>query len=259
MAEGGFGSYVKPYKPWFIGRDAYVAREKERKGVVIRFTFDDQRVRMAHNGDPVDNANGERIGFVTSCAIDGAEVHHRSGVFGFGVCKGRHADPHSSRRCDGSSRHGGEGGKQVREVVGNMNRLSHRCESLLIIKKENMMTQIKQEELERQQEEKRKLQQQERLQLEQEQEKKQKPQKEEQQQLELEQEKKRLQPTGTAATGAGTGGETKTASTGTTATGAATGQRNENCAKRKRIRRKSKSCSHGGEGGDQVCEVVRSK
>jgi glycine hydroxymethyltransferase len=71
VAEGGFGSYVKPYKPWFIGRDAYVAREKERKGGVIRFTFDDQRVRMAHNGDPVDNANGERIGFVTSCAIDG--------------------------------------------------------------------------------------------------------------------------------------------------------------------------------------------
>jgi glycine hydroxymethyltransferase len=72
VAEGGFGSYVKPYKPWFIGRDAYVAREKERTGVVIRFTFDEQRTRMAHNGDPVMNANGERIGFVTSCAIDGA-------------------------------------------------------------------------------------------------------------------------------------------------------------------------------------------
>ncbi len=71
VAEGGFGSYVKTYKPWFIGRDAYVAREKERKGVVIRFTFDEQRVRMAHNGDPVINADGERIGFVTSCAIDG--------------------------------------------------------------------------------------------------------------------------------------------------------------------------------------------
>jgi len=71
VAEGGFGSYVKPYKPWFIGRDAYVAREKERKGAVIRFTFDEQRTRMAHNGDPVVNANGERIGFVTSCAIDG--------------------------------------------------------------------------------------------------------------------------------------------------------------------------------------------
>jgi glycine hydroxymethyltransferase len=71
VAEGGFGSYVKTYKPWFIGRDAYVAREKERKGAVIRFTFDEQRTRMAHNGDPVMNANGERIGFVTSCAIDG--------------------------------------------------------------------------------------------------------------------------------------------------------------------------------------------
>ena len=71
VAEGGFGSYVKPYKPYFIGRDAYIAREKERKGVVIRFTFDEQRVRMAHNGDPVVNENGQRIGFVTSCAIDG--------------------------------------------------------------------------------------------------------------------------------------------------------------------------------------------
>ncbi len=70
VAEGGFGSYIKPYKPWFIGRDAYVAREQERKGVVVRFRFDDQGVRMAHNGDPVVNANGERIGWVTSCAVD---------------------------------------------------------------------------------------------------------------------------------------------------------------------------------------------
>ncbi|GAB4565023.1 MAG: hypothetical protein Fur0017_01430 [Anaerolineales bacterium] len=72
VAEGGFGSYVKTYKPWFIGRDAFVAREKERKGVVVRFTFDEQRTRMAHNGDPVVNAEGQRIGFVTSCAIDSA-------------------------------------------------------------------------------------------------------------------------------------------------------------------------------------------
>jgi len=71
VAEGGFGSYVKTYKPWFIGREAFIAREKERKGVVIRYTFDEQRTRMAHNGDPVVDTNGERIGFVTSCAIDG--------------------------------------------------------------------------------------------------------------------------------------------------------------------------------------------
>lgn len=71
VAEGGFGSYVKLYKPWFIGRDAYAAREQERKGVVVRFRFDDQRVRMAHNGDPVVDETRQRIGWVTSCAIDG--------------------------------------------------------------------------------------------------------------------------------------------------------------------------------------------
>ena len=69
VAHGGFGSYVKPYKPYFIGRDAYLAREKERKGVVARFRFDEQRVRMAHNSDPVV-ADGKTIGYVTSCAID---------------------------------------------------------------------------------------------------------------------------------------------------------------------------------------------
>ncbi|MEW6402562.1 MAG: glycine cleavage system aminomethyltransferase GcvT [Chloroflexota bacterium] len=70
VAHGGFGSYVKPYKPYFIGREAYLAREQERKGVVVRFRFDEQRVRMAHNGDPVVSTNGERIGWVTSCAVD---------------------------------------------------------------------------------------------------------------------------------------------------------------------------------------------
>jgi glycine hydroxymethyltransferase len=70
VAEGGFGSYVKLYKPWFIGREAYIANEKQRKGVVVRFRFDEQRVRVAHNGDQVVNAEGQPIGWVTSCAID---------------------------------------------------------------------------------------------------------------------------------------------------------------------------------------------
>ncbi len=70
VAEGGFGSYVKTYKPWFIGREAYVARERERKGVVVRFRFDEQRVRMAHNSDPVSDKDGRNIGWVTSCAVD---------------------------------------------------------------------------------------------------------------------------------------------------------------------------------------------
>jgi glycine hydroxymethyltransferase len=70
VAEGGFGSYVKIYKPWFIGREAFIEKEKARKGVVIRFRFDEKAVRMAHNGDPVIDAKGKMIGVVTSCAID---------------------------------------------------------------------------------------------------------------------------------------------------------------------------------------------
>jgi glycine hydroxymethyltransferase len=73
VGEAGFSSYVKVYKPWFIGRNAYMQREKERKSIVARFRFDQQRVRMAHLGDPVINDRGKVIGVVTSCAIDTEE------------------------------------------------------------------------------------------------------------------------------------------------------------------------------------------
>jgi glycine hydroxymethyltransferase len=71
VAEAGFGSYVKTYKPWFIGRDAFIAREENRSGVVVRFRFTEKGVRMAHNGDPVLDKRGKVIGWVTSCAVDG--------------------------------------------------------------------------------------------------------------------------------------------------------------------------------------------
>jgi glycine hydroxymethyltransferase len=70
VAEGGFGSYVKTYKPWFIGRQAFLEREKARKGVVVRFRFAEKGVRMAHNGDPVIDKRGKVTGWVTSCAVD---------------------------------------------------------------------------------------------------------------------------------------------------------------------------------------------
>jgi glycine hydroxymethyltransferase len=70
VAEAGFSYYVKTYKPWFIGREAYLQREKSRKGIVCRFRFNEKGVRMAHNGDPVLNTKGQVIGKVTSCAID---------------------------------------------------------------------------------------------------------------------------------------------------------------------------------------------
>lgn len=70
VAEAGFGAYVKTYKPWFIGRAAYLAREAKRKGVVVRFRFTETGVRMAHPGDPVMDKRGKVVGVVTSCAAD---------------------------------------------------------------------------------------------------------------------------------------------------------------------------------------------
>lgn len=70
VAEAGFGSYVKTYKPWFIGREAFLEREKSRSSVVVRFRFTEKGVRMAHLGDPVIDRKGRTIGVVTSCAID---------------------------------------------------------------------------------------------------------------------------------------------------------------------------------------------
>ncbi len=71
--EAGFSLFVKVYKPWFIGREAYLASEMKRNGVVVRFRFDQQRVKMAHLGDSVLDERGKVIGTVTSCAIDQEE------------------------------------------------------------------------------------------------------------------------------------------------------------------------------------------
>ncbi len=70
VAEANFGSFVKTYKPWFIGRSAYLAREAARNTVVVRFRFTEKGVRMAHHNDPIIDKKGKTVGVVTSCAID---------------------------------------------------------------------------------------------------------------------------------------------------------------------------------------------
>jgi glycine hydroxymethyltransferase len=70
VGEAGFESYVKPHKPWFIGRKPFLDQERSRKREVVRFRFNRKGVRMAHPGDPVLDEKGNRIGTVTSCAID---------------------------------------------------------------------------------------------------------------------------------------------------------------------------------------------
>jgi glycine hydroxymethyltransferase len=74
VGDGGFESYVKPHKPWFIGRRAFLEQERSRKSEVARFRFNRKGVRMAHPGDPVTDENGAVIGRVTSCAVDSDRV-----------------------------------------------------------------------------------------------------------------------------------------------------------------------------------------
>jgi glycine hydroxymethyltransferase len=70
VGDAGFASYVKSYKPWFIGRDSFLEQEKHRQSMVVRFRFNSPHVRMAHLHDPIMDETGKVIGTVTSCAID---------------------------------------------------------------------------------------------------------------------------------------------------------------------------------------------
>lgn len=69
-ADAGFGSYAKLWKPFFIGRDAFIAHEETRDRVVVRFRMNEKGVRRPESGDPVLDKRGKVIGAVTSCAID---------------------------------------------------------------------------------------------------------------------------------------------------------------------------------------------
>jgi len=69
-ADAGFRGSIKSYKPWFIGRDAFMAKEAKRKREIVRFRFPKKGTRPAHQGDPVVNEKGKTIGEVSSCSLD---------------------------------------------------------------------------------------------------------------------------------------------------------------------------------------------
>ncbi len=69
-ADAGFGSFVKLWKPFFVGRSAFIAHEQERKQIVARFRMNETGVRRPDSGDPVLDARGKIIGMVTSCSLD---------------------------------------------------------------------------------------------------------------------------------------------------------------------------------------------
>lgn len=69
-ADAGFGSYAKLWKPFFIGREAFIAHEQTRDRVIVRFRMNEKGVRRPEQGDPILDKRGKQVGFVTSCAID---------------------------------------------------------------------------------------------------------------------------------------------------------------------------------------------
>jgi glycine hydroxymethyltransferase len=69
-ADAAFGSYAKLWKPFFIGRSAFIAHEQSRDRVIVRFRMNETGVRRPDGGDPVLDKRGKVIGTVTSCAID---------------------------------------------------------------------------------------------------------------------------------------------------------------------------------------------
>jgi glycine hydroxymethyltransferase len=69
-ADAGFSNYVRLFKPFFVGKSAYVEHEIERDSEVVRFKLDNQRARPPHQGDPIIDDKGRVIGVVTSCSVD---------------------------------------------------------------------------------------------------------------------------------------------------------------------------------------------
>ncbi|MCA9905371.1 MAG: hypothetical protein KC547_16060, partial [Anaerolineae bacterium] len=69
-ADAGFGSYVKLWKPFFVGKQAFIRHERERDSSTVRFRLERKGARPPHPGDRVLNEAGEAIGVVTSCSID---------------------------------------------------------------------------------------------------------------------------------------------------------------------------------------------
>ncbi len=70
MGDAGFRTYVKLYKPFFVGREAFAASEQDRDAEVVRFRVTEKGQPRPQSLDPVVDDRGKVVGRVTSCAID---------------------------------------------------------------------------------------------------------------------------------------------------------------------------------------------
>ena len=69
-ADAGYGNFVKLWKPFFVGKAAFIAHERERDAEIVRFRLNTKGARPPHPGDPIVDSRGRVVGVVTSCSID---------------------------------------------------------------------------------------------------------------------------------------------------------------------------------------------
>lgn len=69
-ADAGMSSFIKLYKPFFVGKAGFIKREIQRDAEISRFRMDNKGARPAHQGDPIVDSRGRVVGIVTSCSID---------------------------------------------------------------------------------------------------------------------------------------------------------------------------------------------
>jgi glycine hydroxymethyltransferase len=67
--EAGFAAYVKVHKPFFVGREAIMARGEASHLSIARFRVNSSTARAFRGHEPVVNRRGQYIGRVTSCTL----------------------------------------------------------------------------------------------------------------------------------------------------------------------------------------------
>jgi glycine hydroxymethyltransferase len=84
-ADAGFDPYVKLYKPFFVGKNAYLAHERVRQARLIRFRFAEEHAPVPRQGDVIVSRKGRVVGAVTSCSVDS-----QGWLTGLGYVQARH-------------------------------------------------------------------------------------------------------------------------------------------------------------------------
>ena len=120
--EAGYGAFIKRHKPFFIGRKAYIQKEKQSTRKVVRFRITTPNARAIKPGDAVlanpplsplirgvqgcvggdSGVCNDKIGLVTSCTLvpgqqNSAETAQANCQIGLALIDKKHAVPCSER------------------------------------------------------------------------------------------------------------------------------------------------------------------